>query len=130
MSDNRKLNLTIIWIASLSIVALITFDIIKFSCLIYKHTGLVCPSCGATRMVLALMDGNIYQAFRFNPYLLVTLAIPLIYLIDKNIKYIKKEKLGSKLDIVMFIYIITLLIYGLLRNIDTFSWMLPTIVNI
>lgn len=51
----------------------------------------VCPSCGATRMVLALMDGNIYQAFRFNPYLLVTLAIPLIYLIDKNIKYIKKK---------------------------------------
>jgi len=36
-------------------------------CIFRSVTGAPCPSCGATRGVLALMDGRVIDAFVFNP---------------------------------------------------------------
>ncbi len=43
-------------------------------CLFRNVTGIPCPSCGATRGVLALLDGHPVDALGFNP-LMVTIVI-------------------------------------------------------
>jgi hypothetical protein len=43
------------------------------ACLFHALTGLPCPSCGATRAVVALADGDVGRALAFNP--LVTLGV-------------------------------------------------------
>ncbi len=47
-------------------------------CLFKKATGLPCPSCGATRSMLAFLHGNFLQGFLWNPlgfFLLLALII-------------------------------------------------------
>ena len=36
-------------------------------CWLRKLTGIPCPSCGCTRSLAAWMDGDLVQAFQFNP---------------------------------------------------------------
>lgn len=43
------------------------------ACVFHALTGLPCPSCGATRAVVALAGGDVGVAFGFNP--LVTLGV-------------------------------------------------------
>ena len=46
---------------------------------IFKHaTSVPCPSCGSTKSVLSLVDGNFSQALYFNPFGIVIASIMLI----------------------------------------------------
>lgn len=47
-------------------------------CIIKNTTGIACPSCGSTRSVLLLSQGNITDAFLLNPLGLLMAAIMLI----------------------------------------------------
>src|SRR5690625_7939498 len=51
---------------------------IHIPCIFNKITGLDCPGCGMTRAALSLLDGNIYQAFRWN--MLIFMIIPLYFI--------------------------------------------------
>ena len=42
-------------------------------CFFHQTTGLLCPGCGSLRAIHQLLHGNITQAFRFNPLLMVAL---------------------------------------------------------
>ena len=44
------------------------------SCAFHAITGLPCPTCGATRCLLALFHGNVGMAMHFNPLACMTLA--------------------------------------------------------
>jgi len=43
-------------------------------CLFHQLTGLDCPICGGQRMVAALWQGHVAEAFWFNPFLFI--AVP------------------------------------------------------
>jgi hypothetical protein len=43
-------------------------------CYFRQWTGLPCPTCGATRMARALLDGDIGAALAWNPLLFLVLA--------------------------------------------------------
>lgn len=41
-------------------------------CVFHSVTGMPCPTCGATRSVLALLDGRLVDALAFNPLVFVS----------------------------------------------------------
>lgn len=98
-------------------------------CIIKKITGYYCPGCGITRMFISIIKLDFYQAFRYNPLVLSLLIIWIIYYI---IKFIIK-KINNK-DIILPNYVLVIIlvitiVFGILRNIPYFSYLLPTIVN-
>lgn len=47
-------------------------------CPVHAYTGLLCPGCGATRALAALLHGHLAQALALNS--LVTLLLPVVLL--------------------------------------------------
>lgn len=98
---------------------------IAIPCIFNEITGLYCPGCGITRMVLSLLKGDIYQAFRYNPIIFIDIPIICISLIFekcfKNKKNIKKIT-----NIVYTILLIITIIFGVLRNIPQLCFLAPT----
>lgn len=82
-------------------------------CIIKYVTGVPCPSCGSTRSVLAILDGNFYNAFVLNPmgillFIILTIS-PLWVLYDVLFKkssfyrfYINLELLFKQKPIALF----------------------------
>lgn len=99
-------------------------------CVFHEITNLYCPGCGVTRMLLSLIKGQFYQAFRYNPLLFTMLPVFTFLLIDylynsqKNKKSLY-QKIPNKIWIILLIIII---IYGVIRNIYPFTYLRPTII--
>ncbi len=105
-------------------VLIISFDI-GIPCVFYEITGLYCPGCGITRLCLSLFEGDIYQAFRYNPIIFIDLPI-LFILFVLNI-FLKKNKNIKKITDVIIIFLATItIIFGVIRNIPIFSFLAPT----
>lgn len=45
------------------------------ACPIHERLGVVCPGCGGTRAILALLHGDVSKAFHFNPLLVMILPV-------------------------------------------------------
>ena len=105
-------------------VLIISFDI-GIPCVFYEITGLYCPGCGITRLCLSLFEGDIYQAFRYNPIIFIDLPI-LFILFVLNI-FLKINKNIKKITDVIIIFLATItIIFGVIRNIPIFSFLAPT----
>ena len=105
-------------------ILIIRFDI-GIPCVFYEITGLYCPGCGITRLCLSLFEGDIYQAFRYNPIIFINLPI-LFILFVLNI-FFKKNKNIKKITDVIIIFLATItIIFGVIRNIPIFSFLAPT----
>ena len=50
-------------------------------CMFKRITGLPCPTCGATRGVLAILGGRPLEGFLFNPLLFAVLAAMAAYML-------------------------------------------------
>ncbi len=111
------------------IIILINYGYMSIECPIYKIFHLYCPGCGITRAIISITKFNFYQAFRYNPFVVILLPFIFIYifytiyiyLFDKQNKIIKKIPSS-----IYYVLIILLIIYGILRNINMFSWLAPT----
>lgn len=98
---------------------------IAIACVFYGITGLYCPGCGITRSILSLIEGDIYQAFRYNP--IIFIDIPII-IITSIIDFIFKEnkKVKKVTNIIYIMLLVLTLVFGVLRNIPYFSFLAPT----
>lgn len=101
---------------------------IAISCPWFQLTGWYCPGCGGTRMLLALMHGEFYQAVRYNALLLSLLPFG-VWLLGDSIYHTMKG--GNKVvdripEWFWALLIVAALLFGLLRNLDTFSFLAPT----
>ena len=99
-------------------------------CPIYEITGLYCPGCGITRMLISILKGEFYQAFRYNPLLFGLMPLIILYFIDLGIAQITKKKtLVLKLEPYIWYGLVGIfIIYGILRNIPLFDYLKPTVV--
>lgn len=119
----RKKIITIFLLVTMGILYLKvispTFNI-HIPCLFNKITGFDCPGCGMTRASLAVLDGNFYQAFRWNMLVFILAPLYLLYLFLQKMQYVKQSK------VTMFSMLLLTLLFFILRNTETFEWMAPT----
>ena len=93
-------------------------------CPIHKLTGLYCPGCGITRMLLSILKLDFIKAFKYNPLVFISLPIGIYLYIDYLIK--KDKSLYKKIpEKVWYIIIAIFIIYGILRNIKAFDFLAP-----
>lgn len=110
------------------IIGLITYYFISkvFSigipCMFYEITHLYCPGCGITRMFFSLLKLDFYQAFRYNPLVFCYLVMFILYKLI-NLKF--KIKIPSYFS---YILLSIAIVFGILRNIDGFSFLRPTVI--
>lgn len=120
-----------LFLFSCFVIALIlhkTFNI-KIPCVFHKITSLYCPGCGITRAILSLIELDFYQAFRYNMLVVTLILLFIIYLLVCTINYIITKRFFIKIP--NYIYVILLIItilFGILRNIEMFNVLAPTIV--
>ena len=91
---------------------------IRIPCLFYELSGLKCPGCGVTRMMVSLSRMDFVAAFQYNPFLFVTGPFLLAYLAASEVKYVLHGNRNmGKWQLFLWIELILLLLYGILRNI-------------
>lgn len=89
-----------------------------FPCVFNKLLGLYCPGCGMSRAFNAFLHFDFYQSFRYNalPYVLFPIAILAF------IRFLRKQSY----DFWICIMVVIALLYGILRNLPLFDFMMPT----
>ncbi|ADL53557.1 hypothetical protein Clocel_3891 [Clostridium cellulovorans 743B] len=93
-------------------------------CLFKKITGFYCPGCGSTRAIHALLNLNIWQAFRYN-MLMVTLLPYMVYEMTAIILKILFNKEIPRIPMngkVIYALLITIILYWLFRNINLYPF--------
>lgn len=105
-------------------VLIIKFDI-GIPCIFYEVTGLYCPGCGITRLCVSLFEGDLYQAFRYNP--IIFIDVPIIFILFVLDILLKDKKIIKKItNVLIIILVVITVIFGVLRNIPAFSFLAPT----
>lgn len=101
-------------------------------CVFKEITGFYCPGCGITRCLLAFLNLNFYQAFRYNPLVFLMLPFLLVYISYKIYLYVteKEDKIIKKIpNYIWYILLFITILFGILRNIEMFSFLAPTIIK-
>lgn len=121
----KKKALFILFCIILLFVYFISYELLGFSipCLFHKITNLYCPGCGVTRLLFSLLKLDFYQAFRYNPLIFILLILYIVYKLI-SLKY--KIKMPKYIN---YIVLVAIIIFGILRNLDLFSYLKPTIIN-
>lgn len=95
-------------------------------CPIYEATGFYCATCGVTRQAVALLSGDIYQAFRYNILTFIIILPTVVIYIKESIKFIEFNKFSGYLEYILYGYLVAFITFMLLRNTEWFSWLAPT----
>ncbi len=89
-------------------------------CWVYNNTGLYCPSCGGTRCIINIFNGNLVGAFFshmvFFMAIIYLLIIDIVYIINLN----KEKKILTWIYPKYWyaiIFAIILIIYTIMRNL-------------
>lgn len=96
-------------------------------CIFYKITGLYCPGCGSGRASYSILHGQLYQAFRYNPLLVMLLPWLGMYIGVCGIQWLftGRETVSRHIPIqITYIIMGIVVIYGMLRNIDMYPFVL------
>lgn len=91
---------------------------LRIPCIIYELTGLKCPGCGVTRMIVSAARLDIASAFGYNPFIFITGPIILIYIAVSEIKFVicGNGNLG-RWEIIVYAELVLAFIYCILRNL-------------
>ena len=111
------------------IVTLVLIYRVTIPCPIKTITGLYCPGCGITRAIFALLDGQLYQAYRYNSILFIDIPIVLFLEIFEKLFGKNNKKIKCISNIILNILLVITILYGVLRNIPSFSYLAPTQVG-
>lgn len=101
-------------------------------CLFYQMTGFYCAGCGASRALRSLIHLDFLQAFRYNALFTVSFPIIAAYFCFLGISYILygKDKISCKIPFVLLIVLgITSVLFAVIRNIPSFSFLAPTMIR-
>ena len=126
--NNNSMGLFLLIITSI-IASYLFLTLINYKCIFHELFHIWCPGCGGTRMIISIFNLDFYQAFRWNPLLFILFILGIIYIIIGIIIYIKKRVIMIP-NIKVCIFILCLLLfYMIIRNIDMFSYLIPTRIS-
>lgn len=100
---------------------------LNLACMINFLTGYYCPGCGAGRACYMLLHGQIYQAFRYNPLLIILLPWLIVYYAACGIQWLHygKERVSIHIpEQIPIVILVVFLIYGIVRNIEVYPFIL------
>jgi len=121
--NKRAIIITVI--AFLNVLILLKLN---YQCPWRQSLHIYCAGCGGTRMLKSVLKLDFYQAFRYNPLLFILLIIFIIYLIYITIyKLLKKEYYKLKTNHLYILLFLTIT-FMIIRNIEVFSYLKPTII--
>ena len=88
-------------------------------CLFNKFTGLLCPGCGVSRMIISMLKFDFVSAYGYNKALFLTWPLIAFAVISSEMDYIRSGKRTVKpfVQILLIIEIIILAMFGIIRNI-------------
>lgn len=88
------------------------------TCIFHRVTGYLCPACGNTRAVLALLHGHVLRSIGYNP-MIVTLCAALLCLYGELICFAlgKPRHILPRSNLLLFLTISLVLGYDILRNL-------------
>ena len=128
--ENRKKLVIAVYIAFIiaQIVQYIVIEILGLrpQCPIHQLTGLSCITCGLTRMVEALLDFNILQAFRWNPYVFLQVPFIVAAIYKATRDFIELGRFKKWTYKAATIWIGIGILFMVARNLPAFSFLLPT----
>lgn len=85
-----------------------------------------CAGCGVTRMVKAILILDFYQAFRYNQLFFVLLFLLINYLLYITVCKILNFSYFKFGYNYLWILLILVISYTILRNIEMFNYLVPT----
>ncbi len=87
-------------------------------CIFRRITGYLCPACGVTRMIKAMISLDFGAAFAHNQLLFVTWPLLAVVFVCSEINYIKfGTRAVGRLNYVLWAEIALLLMFGIIRNL-------------
>ena len=98
----------------------------KTICIIKNLFGIDCAGCGTTRMFKAILSLDFYQAFRYNPFMFSLICVSLLYLIYVIIMKLLKKKIWFPKVNSLYVFLVLIILFMILRNVPGFEFLLPT----
>lgn len=96
-------------------------------CPFHALTGLWCPGCGASRMCLALLRGDVSAAWGYNPALMSLLPVLAAVLARMGFRYVRagEARPARGESVLIWAMALALLVFGALRNLPGFATLSP-----
>ena len=96
-------------------------------CLVYKIFGIYCPSCGVSRMCVALLRGDLVGGFWYNPFAFFALPILFAVLCRQTVLYVMRgEHRLSRIErVTLWTLLCASILFGILRNVEACSFLAP-----
>lgn len=113
--------------AGLLYLAVNQFTGFAIPCVFHLVTGLYCPGCGVTGMIISLLHFDFFGAFKHNFAIMAGLPVLLYLFIAILVRYIKtgQTTLTGFQNILLYILIGYFIVFAILRNIPYFDFLAP-----
>jgi len=89
-------------------------------CPFHLVTGYLCPGCGITRALFALLEFNFSKAITYNLLIVIYAPFILMYFLYQDYLFIydKEDKIIKRIpDIIWYLLIVVAILFGVIRNI-------------
>ncbi|MBQ9773804.1 MAG: DUF2752 domain-containing protein [Clostridia bacterium] len=92
---------------------------IGLPCVFYLLTGWQCPSCGVSRMFLAVTRLDFAAAFHYNSFLFVTSPVILFCIVAPDVCYVRTGRCSlGRASVLLWIEIALAVAFGVFRNLQ------------
>ena len=95
----------------------LNFTHLGIPCPFRTITGWLCPGCGITHMLIALIHLDFHTAYLENPFLLLTLPFLIGEILYQRYLQLTKQTNPRWNQVFLWLYVIALINFGILRNL-------------
>lgn len=129
----RVLRVAFLWVLLILFFLLLRLIYLRFGvgipCPFFFVTGLYCPGCGAFRALSALLQGDLWQAVRYNALVVLFMPLLIVLCVRETARYIRAVRpapLGRSETIVCIAVVAVSVLYAIARNLPFFAMLQPT----